>query len=247
MKWYFAVGHGLTDSGVFDPGARDPISGLTEQSAGDIVVGAAARVVRAAGVDVISEARTSDGNWAWTARRANAMDVDLVVAWHHDWYAGIDAVHGFWFPGNREGERLMRGLAAASGAAGHNVRDSWVKARDLALLRRTAMTAILVECGRIGGTLLRTEEALEALGEVHGRALLEMHGIRHVPERETEMDWLKSKRWPQLTHRIALELESEGVITPDTNPHEKVGDWPAWKWAVFSYRLANYIIRKVRA
>lgn len=169
MKIYLAVGHGERPDGTFDPGAVG--GGWSEQSAGDIIVAEAARVLRDAGLQVKDEADQDDPNFVGTATEANRWGADVLVTVHHDWIGAPVGAFGFWVTG--AGKRVADSIQQAVGDAGFPLRPSWHKYRDnLYVLNKTNMPACLYECGRIGQDKLNTEAELKAMGRAiaHGVA-----------------------------------------------------------------------------
>lgn len=237
-----AVGHGNNGRGTFDPGASNPTNRWNEQTAGDHVVGAAELVLRATGAEVLSEARTDDGNWAWTAERANAWGADVVIAWHHDWYQGVDGGHGFWWPGSDDGQQLVRAVMAGHEAAGFPVRWDWVKARDdLGLLRQTHAPTALIECGRIGDKALDSAEELQTLGRAHGLAIAHHLGLTPDTSKEQDMEWLK--KWPRYFRAKAQELADRKIITEHTDPNRPVGEVPYGEYLIARDRHLREVVR----
>lgn len=165
-KVWLAVGHGLKDSGVWDPGAVNAGVQLSEQSAGDVVVWEAARILTARGVTVRHEARDpNDPNWVGTVRMANAWGADLCISVHHDWSGSRLGAHGFYHGSSSDGEQVGRAILQAVQAAGFPVSWDWFRARDeLGLLRSTRMPAFLLECGPIGAKVLDEPHELRRMG-----------------------------------------------------------------------------------
>lgn len=194
---YLAVGHGLKPDGTFDPGAVSEDKRWNEQKAGDIVVRQAAWRLRNAGIGVVDEAFKDDPNFVGSTKAANDLRVDLVVAVHHDWYKGIPATFGFWYPGSSKGEKATRLIVDSAARYGFDIRPDWVKPRDdLYILKRTSMPATLIECGVIGEADLDTPEELRRMGDAIAHGIANYFGVSMAapqtdPEPDTEEDEVK--------------------------------------------------------
>lgn len=161
MKIYLAVGHGLRPDGTFDPGAVG--DGWNEQSAGDYIVGEAARLLKTAGHQVFSEAFSDDPNFIGSTRKANEWGADVVVAVHHDWVKAPEGAFGHWY--TTAGKSIADQIQKAVGEAGFPLRSSWHKKRDdLYILKNTIAPCVLYEVGRIGTDTLDTEQELRNMG-----------------------------------------------------------------------------------
>lgn len=227
MKIYLAVGHGIQPSGVHDPGA---VSGsTTEQTAGDVIVREAARLLREAGEDVSDEAFDDDPNFVGTAAAANKWGADLLVAVHHDWTGGIDA-HGFWYPGSADGERLTRSILDEIDAAGFPMADGRERGRDLYVLRTTAMPASLIEVGKIGDPSIDTDAERVKMGRAIAEGVAHYAGVS-IPDPTPEPAPASEWRFPA----GAKILLDRGIFTASTKPGTEVG----------TDRLAAFLARTV--
>lgn len=182
-KVYLAVGHGDRDNGTFDPGAVG--GGWTEQTAGDIVVAEAAKLLRGAGLDVRDEANRDDPNFPGTTRQANAWGADLLVSVHHDWVGAPEGAFGHWV--SDAGKEAADHIQRTVGSAGFPLRPSWHKRRtDLYVLNNTDMPAVLYECGKIGQEGLDTVEELEQMGHAIAAGIVDWAGVK-PPDVEVEV------------------------------------------------------------
>lgn len=216
MKVYLAVGHGIQASGVFDPGA---VSGsTTEQTAGDVIVAEAARILRTVdGLDVLDEAHQDDPNYAGTATAANRWGADLTVAVHHDWTGGI-AAHAFWYPGSEEGERASRAILAEIEAGGFPMAAGRERGRDLYVLRKTDHPATLVEVGRIGDPSIDTDDERRKMGAAIAQGIADYLGVSiPAPPSEPEED-AREWRFP----KGAKILLDRSIYSTHTRPGQDV-------------------------
>ena len=178
MRTYIAVGHGMTPDGTFDPGATSGTD--TEQSSGDVIVAETARLLAAAGVDVMAENNTDDPNFHGTVKAANRWGADLLVAVHHDWSGGLDA-HGFWYPRATVSEQACRAIIAAMSDRGHAIAWTWVRPRNLHVLRESKMPATLIEVGQIGSGPLDTDAERRQMGAAIAAGIADFAGITLEP------------------------------------------------------------------
>ena len=182
-KVFLAVGHGVKPGGTYDPGASG--SGLTEQSAGDVIVRAAASYLSARGVTVRHEAYQNDPNYIGTTAAANAWGADFVVEVHHDWSGAPIGAFGHWV--SSAGKALADDIQQRVGDAGFPLRPDWHKRRtDLYILKNTNAPCVLYECGRIGQPGLRTRADLERMGRAIARGVLRHLGIAERFETQEE-------------------------------------------------------------
>lgn len=189
-KVYAAVGHGIKDSGIFDPGASDGT--WNEQSAGDYIVERLAKRLRGWGVEVRDEAFQDDPNYTGSARAANAWGADIAVEVHHDWSGAPPGSFGHWYSGATAAQKLADAIQSAVGAAGFPLRPDWHKARNLAFTRLTNAPAVLYEVGRIGQQELDTADELRAIGDAIALGIANYLGLDvKTPGRITEEDMLQ--------------------------------------------------------
>lgn len=188
MKVYLGVGHGIRPDGRFDPGAVG--GGWTEQTAGDIIVAEAARVLFDAGLDVRHEAFKSDLNFYGTVRDANRWGADVVVEVHHDWSGAPVGSFGHWV--SSAGKQVADAIQAAVGRAGFLLRPSWHKKRDdLYILKHTHAPCVLYEVGRIGQSDLNEERELKVMGRAIARGILDWAGVSAPPPEKEDEEVLK--------------------------------------------------------
>lgn len=172
-KVYLAVGHGIKPDGRYDPGARSVDGEWTEQSAGDIVVAEAQRLLEQAGVVVVSEAYSDDPAFEGSIRTVNTGNYNLAVTIHHDWNKAPSGGFGFWHPGSL-GKAAADAILGAYKRAGLPTRDSWHKARQLAFTSRTRCPAVLWECGRVGEY---DEQGLRVVGRAVAEGIAAYLGV----------------------------------------------------------------------
>jgi len=186
VKLLLAVGHGLKSDGTYDPGAVSANGKLTEQSAGDVIVAEAARVLRDMGATVRDEASKADPNYAGTVKAANAWPADYAVEIHHDWIGAAEGAFGHWY--RADSKAFADSIQAAVGEAGFLLRPSWHKWRsDLTFIKATRMPSVLYECGRIGQGTLDTPEELRAMGRAIARGIALHVGLQLEPTEEDDM------------------------------------------------------------
>lgn len=175
-KVYLAVGHGLRDDGIFDPGAVG--GGWSEQTAGDPIVATAASELRRWGFNVMHEAHRNDPNFRGTVRAANAWGADVLVSVHHDWTGAPPGAFGHWV--SPAGKQVADAVYDAVQAAGFPMRPRWHKYRtDLYVLNRSDMPAMLWECGRIGD--LNTKPVQEKMGRAIAEGIASHFGTIPTP------------------------------------------------------------------
>lgn len=214
---YYAVGHGLTDAGRLDPGATGRAAGgrlWTEQTAGDVAVAAAAASSQRAGLTVTHEAYTDDDSWEGTVRRANRLEVDLVVALHHDTATAPTGSFAYYWPSSTEGRKLAEAIIAAIAAAGGPTRraylpgrppaDGPVAGRRLGLLRATKAPAVLVELGPIAHHHLDEPDELAAAGRAVAAGVHAYLGI-------DDHTRAAGGQWPELTPLEGIERLARGL------------------------------------
>lgn len=143
------VGHGNKPDGTYDPGAVSKDKRTNEQKSGDFVVREVAKLL-GPHVDLVHEADSNDPNFYGSVAGSNKRDADVVVAVHFDWSGAPSGGFGFWYPGSKSGKALADSILRAYKRHGLPVRQPWHKARNLYVTRKTRMTAVLWECGRIG-------------------------------------------------------------------------------------------------
>lgn len=173
-KVYLGVGHGEKPSGGHDPGAS--AGKWTEQSAGDIIVSEAARLLRDAGVEVKDEAFKNDPTFIGTTKQANSWGADFVVEIHHDWSGAPPGAFGHWI--SSAGKSLADDIQTAVGDAEFPLRNDWHKKRtDLYILKNTEAPAVLYEVGRIAQKDLNTEAGLRRMGQAVATGIARHLGV----------------------------------------------------------------------
>lgn len=171
---YIAEGHGRRPDGTFDPGARD--GDHSEQRDSKPVAEACTRVLRNAGLDVISESDMADDpNFYGTTALANEAEVRCVVSFHYDWNQAPPGAFAIWK--TTEGRRLGEAIERRVNEAGFSIRDYSGNPRSLYLLNNSNAPAVIFECGRIGHEDIDETHEQEAMGEAAARGILDWLGI----------------------------------------------------------------------
>ena len=95
---YLAVGHGVKDNGVYDPGAIGA-DGRQEHLEAFQVCTHALAGMRRSGLRVVSETAqgaSHDPNFRGSARRANQLNPRVAIEVHFDWKRGVDGFSGLY-------------------------------------------------------------------------------------------------------------------------------------------------------
>jgi hypothetical protein len=211
VKVLLAVGHGVKPDGTEDPGAVG--GGWTEQTAGDRIVARATDVLRGAGVHVVSEAYRRDPNFVGTAADANRNGVDCVVSVHHDTHTAPEGSFAYHYPSSQQGRRLAEEIIGKISRYGLPTRNAWlgpgrgtadspVAGRDLYVLQKTTMPAVLVEIGPIGHEMLNEDEELAVYGVAIAQAVAAWGGLQLPAEK------------PPVTRAVAVTA----AASADRNP-----------------------------
>ncbi len=215
MKVYLAIGHGLKPDGrTFDPGAVSADGRWSEQSAGDVIVAEAARMLRSWGVEVRDEANGDDPNFVGTAHAANAWRADAVVEVHHDWNRAPLGAFGHWY--RNADKPLADAVQAAVGAAGFPLRHDWHKARaDLYILKHTEAPVLLYEVGRIGQVDIDTPTELQGMGRAIATGIAQYLGVATQEGAMLATDderrrWNKG-RISEITHSFQLAMQDARI------------------------------------
>lgn len=171
---YIAEGHGSRPDGTFDPGATDGIH--SEQRDSKPVAEACTRVLRNAGLDVVSESdMANDPNFYGTTAAANEAGVRCVISFHYDWNQAPPGAFAIWK--TTEGRRLAEAIEARVGEAGFDIRGYSGNPRSLYLLNNSDAPAVIFECGRIGHEDIDETSEQRAMGEAAARGILDWLGI----------------------------------------------------------------------
>jgi hypothetical protein len=150
---YISVGHGVRPNGTFDPGAVDPVSGVTEYDGNRELAAAVTAQLRAYGHQVVSEADAAyktDSDYVGSVDLVNAGNYWLAVDFHSDWSGGSQALS--WplvHPSGQESHRVADQINTSVKAAGLSVAGPTNRS-DLWWLNGTECAAILIEAGRVG-------------------------------------------------------------------------------------------------
>lgn len=169
MRGYVAVGHGLTPSGIFDPGAVHP-DGTKEYNLAFAVSYKLAELLKRAGIEIVTETNAGPGHdpdYRGSVDKINAGLYDFAVEIHFDtWRAprggfGLyytqtekewcDAVHGAW-----------QVLALPT-------RDNQLR-RDLYFPKATNCPAVIWECDHVGPDVTDADTTRYAVGLANGTA-----------------------------------------------------------------------------
>lgn len=150
MKITINAGHGLKNSGVYDPGAIGP-GGLWEAEQNLEVAKILEKKLSALGFKTLL---LQDGDLPDIVRKSNRWQADYFISLHCN-AAAAPTAHGVetyaWLPGGM-GERLAKAiqkeLVLATG-----LRDRGVKYANFKVLKDTACPAVLVEAGFISNPL----------------------------------------------------------------------------------------------
>lgn len=188
---YIAKGHGIRPDGSFDPGATD--GGHTEQRDSQPVAEACTARLRAAGLEVMSEAdQPGDPNFYGTTAAANKAGVKCVVSFHYDWNQAPPGA--FMIATSDEGRRLGWAIEKQVAAAGFAIRDYPDDRDGLYLLDKTTMPAVIFECGRIGHSAIDEPSEQRRMGEAAALGILDWLGIpwedEMTPEQEKALNTL---------------------------------------------------------
>src|SRR5215472_15267961 len=145
---YLAVGHGVEDSGVFDPGAIGA-DGRQEHLEAFQVCTHALAGMRRSGLRVVSETAqgaSHDPDYIGSATRANQLNPRVAIEVHFDWRLGVDGFSGLYAA--PDGRALAQRIGDAFKAR-HLPRADDVLRGDLYFLTDTAMTALIPEIRRV--------------------------------------------------------------------------------------------------
>ena len=177
-KVFLSAGHGGSDPGAVAYGLKEKDINL------NTMLACQAELVRH-GVTVVCS-RTTDENdpWREEAKEANASGASLAVSFHAN-AGGGDGFEGLYYPGDKNGQRLVQLAEKHVAALGQNSRGA--KARgELGFINSTKMTAVIFESffldndkdNDIGDTVAEQK----AFGVAYAKAILEYLGIAYKPE-----------------------------------------------------------------
>jgi len=145
---YLAVGHGVEDSGVFDPGAIGA-DGRQEHLEAFQVCTHALAGMRRSGLRVVSETAqgaSHDPDFQGSARRANQLNPRVAIEVHFDFKGGVDGFSGLYAAD--DGRALAKHIGRAFEAR-HQPRKADVFRPELFFLNGTTMTALIPEVRRV--------------------------------------------------------------------------------------------------
>src|SRR5215472_10157608 len=162
---YLAVGHGVEDSGVFDPGAIGA-DGRQEHLEAFQVCTHALAGMRRSGLRVVSETAqgaSHDPDFQGSANRANQLNPRVAIEVHFDFSGGVDGFSGLY--ASDRGRALAEHIGAAFKSR-HLPRKDDVRRTDLFFLNVTRMTALIPEIRRVADYPSSQNEAQgEAIAE----------------------------------------------------------------------------------
>jgi hypothetical protein len=145
---YLAVGHGVNDLGVYDPGAIGA-DGRQEHFEAFQVCTHALAGMRRSGLRVVSETAqgaSHDPNFRGSTRRANQLNPRVAIEVHFDWKRGVDGFSGLYAAS--DGRALAKHIGKAFKSR-HLPRKGDVLRTDLHFLTATTMTALIPEIRRV--------------------------------------------------------------------------------------------------
>ena len=145
---YLAVGHGVEQNGVFDPGAIGTDGRQEHQEAFQVCTYALA-AMRRSGLSVVSETAqgaSHDPDFEGSAVRANQLQPRVAIEVHFDWSGGVDGFSGLY--DSAQGQALAGHIGAAFKARGLP-RAADVRRPGLFFLNQTHMPALIPEIRRV--------------------------------------------------------------------------------------------------
>jgi hypothetical protein len=145
---YLAVGHGVEQNGVFDPGAIGTDGRQEHQEAFQVCTYALA-AMRRSGLSVVSETAqgaSHDPDFEGSAVRANQLQPRVAIEVHFDWSGGVDGFSGLY--DSAQGQALAGHIGAAFKARGLP-RAADVRRPGLYFLNQTQMPALIPEIRRV--------------------------------------------------------------------------------------------------
>jgi hypothetical protein len=145
---YLAVGHGVEQNGVFDPGAIGTDGRQEHQEAFQVCTYALA-AMRRSGLTVVSETAqgaSHDPDFKGSAARANQLQPRVAIEVHFDWSGGVDGFSGLY--ASAQGQALAEHIGTAFKARGLP-RAADVRRPELFFLNSTGMPALIPEIRRV--------------------------------------------------------------------------------------------------
>ncbi|HEV8220322.1 MAG TPA: N-acetylmuramoyl-L-alanine amidase [Streptosporangiaceae bacterium] len=162
---FLAVGHGVEDNGVFDPGAIGTDGRMEHMEAFQVCTFALA-AMRRSGLTVISETAqgaSHDPDFMGSARRANELNPRVAIEVHFDSHNGVPGYSGLFV--SDQGKQLAARIGAAFEAR-NLPRASDVERPNLHFLNATSMPALIPEINRVHDFPVEVNRAQgEALAE----------------------------------------------------------------------------------
>lgn len=227
---YIAEGHGRRPDGTFDPGAASGVH--NEQRDSKPVAEACTRVLRDAGLEVLSESDMADDpNFYGTTARANQAGVKCVVSFHYDWVGAPPGA--FAIATTNDGRDLGWAIEERVADAGFDIRDYPDDRDGLYLLDNSHAPAVIFECGRIGHHAIDESDEQSAMGEAAALGVLDWLGVDTMPK-IPKPPWLPWKTIDRLIDRKYL----------DSRPSRETEDM--WRTLTFLERADRSIVSRLK-
>jgi hypothetical protein len=162
---FLAVGHGITDQGIYDPGAIGT-DGAQEHVEAYQVCQYALVAMKRSGLEVISETAMGaahDPDYVGSTNRANALSPKVAIEVHFDFSQGVDGFSGLYV--SDQGQALARHIGDAFVKRQLPRKDDVLRP-ELYFLNSTKMPALIPEIRRVHKyPVAENEAAGEALAE----------------------------------------------------------------------------------
>jgi N-acetylmuramoyl-L-alanine amidase len=162
---FLAVGHGVEDNGIFDPGAIGTDGRMEHMEAFQVCTFALA-AMRRSGLTVISETAqgaSHDPDFKGSARRANELNPRVAIEVHFDSHNGVPGYSGLYV--SNQGKQLAARIGTAFEAR-NLPRAADVERPELLFLNSTTMPALIPEINRVHDYPAEVNQAQgEALAE----------------------------------------------------------------------------------
>jgi hypothetical protein len=145
---FLAVGHGITEHNVYDPGAIGA-DGRQEHLEAYQVCQYALAAMRRSGLQVVSETAMGaahDPDFVGSTNRANALNPRVAIEVHFDFSEGVDGFSGLYV--SDQGQALAKHIGDAF-VKRHLPRKNDVQRPGLFFLNSTKMTALIPEIRRV--------------------------------------------------------------------------------------------------
>ena len=145
---FLAVGHGVEDNGIFDPGAIGTDGRMEHLEAFQVCTFALA-AMRRSGLTVVCETAqgaSHDPDFQGSARRANELNPRVAIEVHFDSHNGVPGYAGQYF--SEQGRQLSAKIGAAFQTR-NLPRAADVQRPELLFLNSTNMPALIPEINRV--------------------------------------------------------------------------------------------------